>query len=203
MNAAQRFLEKHGLVGDEYPLLSRTATRTDLAALFSEMGYRCGAEIGVWEGLFSEVLCRANPGVQLTCVDPWLQYKTYNERKNNQDRLDWAYGEAVKRLAPHGCTLLRMSSAKAAKSIPDGSLDFVYIDGNHQRPFVDEDLALWVPKVRSGGIVAGHDFELPPRKAPWIDVREAVLAYTAAHQIAPWYVLAREGKAPSFFWVVA
>ena len=201
MTPFERFVETHGLVGADSPLWSQTATRNDLAALFAAMGYRCGAEIGVWEGLFSEQLCLANPGVRLTCVDPWLQYKTYNERKNNQERLDWAYGEACKRLAPYGCQILRLSSVEAARRIPDGSLDFVYIDGNHQHPFVDEDLATWVPKVRIGGIVAGHDYEMPPRKAPWIDVREAVLSYTAAHQIQPWYVVGRERKAPSFFWV--
>jgi hypothetical protein len=202
MTPFEQFCETHHFTGTDYPLWSSTADRNALARLFGDMGFKVGAEIGVWEGLFSEQLCLANPGVQLTCVDPWLQYKNYSERKNNQERLDWAYGEACKRLALFGCRLLRMSSAKAAKQIPDRSLDFVYIDGNHMHPFVDEDLALWSPKVRAGGIVAGHDYEIPPRKAPWIDVRDAVNTYTAAHQIAPWYVVGRERKAPSFFWVV-
>lgn len=180
-----------------------TASREDLCRLFAAMGYRVGAEIGVWVGLFSEQLCRANPELQLTCVDPWLQYKTYNERKNNQGRLDEAYAETCVRLAPFGCRILRMTSVAAAAITPDASLDFVYIDGNHSRQSVTEDLDAWVPKVRAGGMVAGHDYELPPRKAPWIDVREAVLAFTTAHQIAPWYVLSRERKAPSFFWVVS
>lgn len=198
----ETFCEAHGLVGSEYPLVSPTASRLDLCHLFAAMGFRRGVEVGVWIGLFSEQLCLANPDLHLTCVDPWLQYKHYNERKNNQGRLDEAYQEACTRLAPFHCTIVRKSSVEAAKTIPDGSLDFVYLDGNHQRAFVDQDLATWTPKVRSGGIIAGHDYEFPPRKAPWIDVREAVLAFTAARRIAPWYVVARERKAPSFFWIV-
>lgn len=190
----------NGAVDD--PAISRTATRHDLCLLFAAMGYRCGAEIGIWEGLFSEEICKANPGVQLTCVDPWQKYDAYQERKNNQKRLDESYREACDRLAPFGCRILKMTSLEAAVLVPDGSLDFVYVDSNHAKAYVLEDLAAWTPKVRSGGIVAGHDFELPPHKAPWIDVREAVLDFTAAHQITPWYVVAKESKAPSFFWVV-
>jgi hypothetical protein len=200
MTAFDRFLDAAGLRSSASPVITKTAGRRDLARLLAEMGYRRGAEVGVWMGEFSEVICQANPGVDLTCVDPWVQYKTYNEKKNNQGRLDDAYEQACARLQPYHCTILRMTSVEAAAQIPDGSLDFVYLDGNHARSFVDADLVAWVPKVRSGGIVAGHDYE-PARRSKWIDVKAAVDAFTEAHQIRPWYVLALE-KAPSFFWVV-
>lgn len=167
--------------------------------MLKSMGAMSGAEIGVWMGEFSEMLCRAMPGLRLTCVDPWLQYKHYNEAKNNQDRLDRACDIARERLAPFGCQILRMTSAQAAKQIPERSLDFVYIDGNHMRPFVDEDLALWSQKVRIGGIVAGHDYEFKTGRK-WNQVREAVDAFVSEHHIQTMHVLTKH-KAPSFYWV--
>ncbi len=202
MTPFYEFVATHLMDCGSDPAITRTATRHDLCLLFAAMGYRTGAEIGTWIGLFAEEMCLANPGVQLTCVDPWLQYDTYRERKNNQQRLDESYKEACARLKPFGCRILRMTSVEAAALVPDGSLDYAYLDANHARAFVEQDLAAWLPKVRSGGIIAGHDFELPPRKAPWIDVREAVIAWTKAHHVSPWYVLARESKAPSWFWRV-
>ena len=46
----------------------------------------------------------------------------------------------------------------AAEKYVDGSLDFVYIDADHHYDAVKRDIAAWLPKVRSGGIIAGHDF---------------------------------------------
>ncbi len=173
--------------------------RADLCRMFFELDFKHGAEIGVWTGEFSEQICQANPGVQLLCVDPWLKYKDYNEKKNNQGRLDEAYNIATHRLAPYHCVLRRMTSLEAAATVPDGFLDFVYIDGNHDKAFVDQDLAAWYPKIRSGGIMSGHDYEIS-KKSKWIDVPEAVNEFTSAYQIDPWYVLAGD-KHPSFYWV--
>jgi predicted O-methyltransferase YrrM len=56
------------------------------------------------------------------------------------------------------CTMV-MTSKQAAKAIKDESLDLVFIDGNHGYSAVKEDIELWYPKVRQGGILSGHDCE--------------------------------------------
>lgn len=201
MTTLDTFRAKVGLIGSVSPILTRLGTRQHLAQLFASLGYQHGAEIGVWTGEFAEELCRSVPGLRLLCVDPWREYKTYNERKNNQGRLDAAYIEASARLKPYSATLMRMTSLEAAARVPDGSLDFAYIDANHQEPFISQDLAAWLPKVRPGGILAGHDYHANPKKPFLQQVKPAVDAFTQAHQIAPWYVLAAE-KAPSYFWIV-
>lgn len=201
MTPIESCLEQMGLNGPGTPCITKTSGRGDLCRLFYLAGFTTGAEIGVWAGEFSQELCETITGLQLLCVDPWREYKTYNERKNNQRRLDAAYHEARARLAPYQCTLQRMTSLEAAALVPDGSLDFVYIDGNHQEPFISQDLAAWLPKVRSGGILSGHDYHAAPKKPFLQQVKPAVDAFTKAHQIAPWYVLAAD-KAPSYFWVV-
>lgn len=175
--------------------------RKDLLQEFARRGYTTGAEIGVWQGRFSEQMCRAVPNLTLLCVDPWRQYDGYRDNKNHQERLDAAYAEAERRLQPFRCILFRMLSVVAAHDVADGSLDFVYLDGNHARSFVLDDLVAWTPKVRRGGIVAGHDYAESLRK-PQIQVKAAVDAFTAERGISPVYVLAGD-KSPSFYWDVA
>lgn len=201
MTPVDAFRKQYSEVGPIDRMVCRLAGRRELCALFVALGFTKGAEIGVWEGAFSQVLCENVPGLHLTCVDPWQAYDDYKEKKNDQARLRVALCTTIDRLAPFDCEILRMTSSAAADLIPDASLDFVYIDGNHAEAFVLEDLALWSPKVRTGGIVAGHDY-FPSEKWTWIQVKAAVDAFTRERRIAPVYVLTAD-KAPSYFWQVA
>lgn len=178
--------------------LDLPASRRDLCQWLAQWGHKAGAEIGVWEGQFSEVICQANPGVQLTCVDPWVCYAAYVDKKNDPARIEGAYQATVKRLAPYGCAIKRMTSLEAARTVPDGSLDFVYLDANHAAAFVWQDLNAWAPKVRKGGIVAGHDYH--SHRGKHLGVKPMVHKYLAEHGIAPLLVLAGD-KSASFAWV--
>ncbi|WP_263408895.1 class I SAM-dependent methyltransferase [Terriglobus tenax] len=50
-------------------------------------------------------------------------------------------------------------STDTAKQFEDGSLDFVYIDACHQYKKVKQDIEAWLPKVKPGGTIAGHDYD--------------------------------------------
>lgn len=54
--------------------------------------------------------------------------------------------------------IIRKFSGAASQDFKDGSVDFVFIDANHNYDPVRADIAAWLPKVRSGGIIAGHDY---------------------------------------------
>lgn len=173
--------------------------RSYLGGAFAEAGYTRGAEIGVWEGGFAEKLCQPNPGLKLICVDPWKSQPDYKEGKNEPARMEQAYHTALARLAPFDCTFLKMTSVEAARHVPDGSLDFIYLDANHLVAHVQSDLELWVPKVRQGGVVAGHDYTGKPKS--FIQVKPAVDAYTRSRGITKWFLLSAD-KSGSFLWVV-
>lgn len=171
------------------------ANRLTLAKLFQELDFKIGVEIGVERALYSKQLCEANPGLKLYCVDPWLAYSGYREHVS-QDKLDDFYRISQERLSKFDAHLIRKTSVEASKDFENRSLDFVYIDGNHDFGHTAEDLYHWTPKVRKGGIVAGHDYikrKNPEYKMHVIDV---VNAYVSAYKISPLFIVGRKDKLP-------
>ena len=185
--------------------------------LLRELGFRVGAEIGVCKGMFSRYLLKKIPGLKLYGIDPWLVYGEYTEhhRESEQSIMDSCLEVAKSRVAPYDCELIRATSMEAVGRFEDGSLDFVFIDGNHSFRYVIDDIAEWSKKVRPGGIVAGHDFwtsadrpdeqlyidNLTPReKINLVQVEDAVIGWTRANQIKPWFITKKDAS-PSWFWV--
>ena len=175
--------------------------RDDLAKLFAELGFTKGAEIGVAEGNYSEVLLKANPDCRLLLVDPWHAYSS-NPQNKSKERNEFAYREVQRKTAPYPNVKLDMRySMDAVKDVPDSSLDFVYVDGNHLFDFAVMDLIEWSRKVRSGGLVTGDDYyALDQKRWKGGGVVEAVQAYVNAHQIPIWYIF-QGHKSVDFAWV--
>lgn len=184
--------------------------RTCLARMFAELSFTEGVEIGVKEGDYSFELLAQNPGLHLRSVDPWLVRDGYRD-KRGQEVFDGYEAKARAKLSAFGerSTIIKGFSVDVARSLPDASVDFVYIDGHHSFQAATNDIAEWLPKIRTGGIISGHDYA---RYRNGFDnkAKEVVDAWTAAYQIKPWFVLGRKEKTPgeirdqhrSFLWVV-
>jgi len=184
----EKIRTRFGIADTTTPMIGRRGyTREMLAEFFNELGFKKGAEIGVLEGEFSLVLLKAIPGLKLICADAWMDYV-----KKNGDK---TYEVARENLSGYDVDFKRMLSMESAKEVEDGSLDFVYIDANHQFDGVMSDIIFWSKKVRPGGIVAGHDYHTNVHYG----VVPAVDAYARAHGINEYYVT-REKK-PTWFWV--
>lgn len=132
-----------------------------------------GAEIGVYAGGFSrQLLLRLNINM-LYLIDPYhdyddigvdftvanLQEGKIKTRKRLQhfDNVEYIYA----------------ASAVVAEYFSNESLDFVYIDGNHNYEAVKQDIKAWWPKVKKGGIIGGHDMN-----AAFLGVCRAVVEFT-------------------------
>lgn len=171
-------------------------SRDDLPAFFVDMGYKVGAEIGVDKGEFSVKFCKA--GLKLSAIDPWKYDADYKDR-HSQERLDSFYEQTKLLLNPYpDSSIIRKTSMEAVNDFADGSLDFVYLDGNHQLKYVVEDLVEWSKKIKIGGCISGHDYiHTKPRTAAGIcHVIYAVNAYTEAYKIPNWYLLGRNKNLP-------
>ena len=185
--------------------IPNTTREVDLPEMFYELGYRVGAEIGTLGGAYANKLKRSNPDLILYCVDPWEVYDGMQQFLG-WEKLPKFFDEVQRRMREFsGVHLVRRKSMDAVNDFADNSLDFVHIDANHELPYVTEDIFYWSKKVRPGGIVSGHDYKTS-RDQPKVwhnDIRGAVLGYTDAYNIDPWFVMDEcTNKRPgSFLWV--
>lgn len=122
-----------------------------------------GVEIGVQSGIFSEIILSTWRGERLYCIDCWeMQDKSiYVDTANTTNENHEIFFQQTKnRLQKFGerAFVIKEKSVVASSVFEDESLDFVYIDGNHKYEAVKDDLYSWYPKVKKGGVFAGHDY---------------------------------------------
>ena len=183
--------------------------RETFGSIFKDLRFRVGAEIGVFKGEFSAVILKANPKMEYFCVDAWEDYEEWRN-KYGKTGLNLYMAEAQERLKKYNAHFYKQYSMIAVKHFKDESLDFVYIDANHDVPWVMDDIVEWSKKVRPGGIVSGHDYiHARKGKVAYVYVRKAVAWYTELKPIKTWFLLGRDAKIPgeirdtcrSWFWV--
>jgi predicted O-methyltransferase YrrM len=121
---------------------------------------RVVVEVGVYAGGLSKLLS-ALPGIdRYIIVDNWHGSYTHF----GQEHMDKVAAEVIAwaRTQPH-VEVMRMTSAEAAIRLAAEGLviDFFHTDGNHEYQFIKQDIELWMPMVRPGGIVSGDNFEIP------------------------------------------
>ena len=122
-----------------------------------------GVEVGSFIGESSTLFLSFPQITSLTCIDahdqPLLRKRL--QRFINDKR----------------CVYVVDSSEKAAKALCN-TYDFVYIDADHSYQSVKQDIHLWFPKVRSGGVICGHDYS-----SSWPGVMQAVDEFIDAHNL--------------------
>ena len=165
---------------------------------------KIGVEVGVFRGQMSRRLLQNDPALFLFMVDSWKaseegdSYTSTDDyiARFTQEQHDAVMQEAIAAVSEFANRhkVLRMTSLDAAKEFKDGSLDFVFIDGNHTFDYAAPDIIYWSRKVRSGGLVMVHDCY------SWsgAGVLQAVYAYTHCHNLF-WFVT-KENE-PTAFWV--
>jgi hypothetical protein len=122
-----------------------------------------GVEVGVRQGDYSRILLGSWKGRLLHSVDAWRSFdqNIYISTCNVSDAEHEKNFQITKeRLQASGgrSNVIRATSRDASLSFEDASLDFVYLDAQHHYGAVVEDISLWFPKVKPGGIIGGHDY---------------------------------------------
>ena len=127
--------------------------------LFSEQETIVGLEIGVASGWTMNHFLQNLPNLRLTGIDPYTGYMD-GDREITQDMLDAQYLAAQDNIldfAPRG-KILRGYSQDFVNSFEDESLDYIFIDGDHSYEGALRDCELFFPKIKNGGVFAGHDW---------------------------------------------
>jgi len=122
-------------------------------------------EVGVFLGksavFMAQQIKESRKPIYFWCVDPWNRDVSgmsvqesggsfFQQFRDNINKC--GVGEQVRPLA--------LTSTMAARLV--GMVDFVFIDAEHDYDCVRWDIADWLPKIRSGGTIAGHDYTLNP-----------------------------------------
>jgi len=128
-------------------------------------------EVGSWKGrstayMAVEIL-NSNKDIKFHSVDTWEGSPEHADDdliKNNK-----LFETFLSNISPvkEKIHVVKMKSVDAAALYNDKSIDFVFIDACHEYDCVKEDINAWLPKVKQGGIIAGHDYS-------WSGVRQAV-----------------------------
>lgn len=145
------------------------------------------AEIGVWQGDFSERIVQTTKPRELHLVDPWTFAPAFpgrwygGKKAKSQSDMDEICEGVRRRFAATPCVRLhRNTSTQAAPTFADGYFDWVYIDGDHSTAAVVDDLNAWLPKVRRGGFLVGDDYTWKDEVGV-LSVQVAVEAFVAQH----------------------
>lgn len=108
-------------------------------------------DVGCYKGMSSSLLAAVAKQHQgrVFSVDPWVDPKIYQTFLANMRIL--GFDEVV--------YPTRKCSIEAANGFPNDVFDLVFIDADHHYECVKEDIVAWLPKLREGGILCGHDCE--------------------------------------------
>ena len=181
------------------PYIARESMKTTLVSSVSQRGQAIldllpkdgpviGAEIGVFAGELSAHLLSARPDLTLYMVDSWkgggadyLGDTGDFHAGLTQERQDIYHQMALEavRFADGRAKILPYSSLEASTLVHSCSLDFVFIDADHSYEGCKADIEHWLPKLKTNGILCGHDYE--NSDYPKFGVKKAVDEFSVAH----------------------
>lgn len=118
-------------------------------------------EIGAYAGQSTELILKSGKFERLMTVDPFVDAYDPTDVPVNKYRLSGVRYQFYQRILQYRNVLhLNLTSAEACGLFEPNSIDFLYIDGNHQYQYIKDDIDNYLPKMKVHGIMAGHDYNI-------------------------------------------
>jgi|3_EtaG_2_1085321.scaffolds.fasta_scaffold09822_5 cephalosporin hydroxylase len=140
--------------------ITRLTDRNEMDNLIRSLESPVIAEVGVQAGTNFQLLLTENVK-EAVAVDIWDKSETVaqNDQGYSKETLEGLYINFVRHhMADARVKVFKGFSVDVAKVFPDGYFDFIYIDADHTYEGCLADLRAWYPKIKQGGIIAGHDY---------------------------------------------
>jgi predicted O-methyltransferase YrrM len=138
--------------------------RNHLLQILAEMKIKTACEVGVKAGEYASKMLQGIPSLEkLYLIDLWEIRKNHIDASNPNNKIDF-YDEKLKETKEatkkwrEKVEILKGHSGEMCNHIKNGSLDWAYIDAGHDYLSCIEDLRAYWPKIKSGGIMSGHDY---------------------------------------------
>lgn len=156
----------------------------DILPLLANFKNPVGIEIGVDEAPTSWFFLKNRPDLKLYGVDPYQGYQDWypggyisqgqqDEKYNNMKRRTEEFGDRWKHY--------RLTSDDAVRLFDDDAFDFIFIDGLHEYEQVLKDCQNYWPKIKKGGVFAGHDYRVIEGVGRAVDEFAATVGATPIH----------------------
>ncbi len=131
-----------------------------LPQLINKYNLKIGAEVGVFMGSHCKRILETTQVEKLYGVDPYVNYDDPTNIMMSNNYFELFFHKVIDKLSvfKNRFELVRDFSNHGARLFQDESLDFIFLDANHTYVAVKEDLELWWPKLKVGGIMAGDDY---------------------------------------------
>lgn len=110
------------------------------------------AEIGVFKGDFSELVLKITNPSKYYLIDIW------GTERYNDGHFETVKTKFKKAIDSEQIEIIRALSFEGIAALPNDHLDWVYLDTDHSLRTTRKELALLLPKMKKGGIIAGHDY---------------------------------------------
>ena len=134
----------------------------------------CIVEIGALFGLSSWTLAKnAHASVTVYSIDPWVREWWMSSVEEQGGQI--LSFEAFKRNVSDAQNIIPLRGYSPKDFVGwQRPIDMIFEDSVHTNPVLHQNLSFWVPRVREGGIICGHDYS-----AEFPDVRSEVDALAA------------------------
>lgn len=176
--AGSAMIEVHGVRG--YLLPGDIQFLWNMAATLPTGGRH--VEIGSWMGLSTilfanGLIAHLNFDARIHCIDTWQGSQEHQgmQEVENGTLFDTFLANVRRANVQHFVRPLRGDSKRMAANFDDHSLDSIFVDGDHTYAGCRADLEAWLPKLKRGGRIAGHD------AVPGEGVEKAVREFAKAH----------------------
>jgi predicted O-methyltransferase YrrM len=115
-------------------------------------------EIGSYRGQSAEQFALSRRFKKIYCVDPWVTGYHDIDPASNSDMEAVEKDFDLRTSQYPQIEKIKLPSNEAVKLFENESVDLVYIDACHTYEAVKEDLSIWLPKIKKGGFISGHDW---------------------------------------------